>query len=516
MPQIWYPITNVLTRSKIKVNETQAMRIATVLACVRLLAETVGSLPMHVYRREGDARHKDREHPLYKLLHQRPNRWQTAVEYYGMMQMHLSLRGNAFAQLVLDPDTGEPAELIPIHPDRVKVERVDADQSLVYKVAHPVTRAEHKVPAEMMHHIRGLSGDGVMGMSPIQQAAEAMGITLAAERLSASFFRNNAILGAAFEHPGNLSKDAAKRLKESMQDEYSGADAAYQIHVLEEGMKWQQIGVKPEEGQFLQTRKFQAVELARIFRVPPHMVGILDKATYNNIEHQGIDFVTHTIRPICVRHEQAIQRDLLLDDETHYAKFLVDALLRGDSIRRAQAMKIQFMHGALNQDEWREAEDRNPIPGGAGKKFYVPLNMVEGKGGSGGDNEAQDDRDLKGSRAILAWVESLVSKIVAAELRALERWSSKAAHSTTFDKWCANFWTKHSLYVMDTLKPVFVVLDKRDSLSRVTNEIITAAERAYAGLGPSDMRIETQSGRHRQITDIIAANLSEVQDEISV
>lgn len=511
VPQRWFPINNLVTRSKVRVTAERAMQLSAVMACVRIIAETIATLPVHVYQRVGDARYKRPEHPLSELLLQ-PNEWQTWPEYLEMMIGHVCLRGNAFAHVTRQGGAAAyvPRALVPIHPDRVQVERVGQTGELRYIITDPEGRSA-TFPADNIHHLKGLSGDGVTGLSPIAFGAESMGIALAAEELSSSFFRNGAILGAALQHPGSLSTAAQRRLKESLVEDYSGPDAAYQVYVLEEGMTWQAIGVKPEEGQFLETRKFQTREIARLFRVPPHLIGDVERATFNNIEHQSIDFVMHTIRPWLVRIEAAMVRDFLPPGErAHYVKFLVEGLLRGDVIRRANALRIQFQHGALSQDEWREIEDRNPIPDGSGQRFFVPLNMVEG-GGVGGESSEGDGKQPR-SQVLAAWIESTIDRLVAAELRAVSRRLAASASGTPFDQWLINFYGKHAEYVLDALAPIMRCLGRSESLAPLAARITGEALTYYGGLEPIEVRQSIGNGRYRMIRDILTQGVEEIKD----
>lgn len=499
----WYPITSFMTRSNIRMTPEQALRISAVMACVKVLAETIASLPLHVYKRTGENKDKDRKHALYYMLHTKPNKWQTSFEFREMMQGHLCLRGNAYAHIIYK-NMIIPSELIPLHPDRITIERA-TNGKLEYIQRDKRTGEETAYRQEDIFHLRGLSSDGIKGLSPIEHAAELMGESIAAQRLSSSFFRNNAILGAALEHPQHLGKEALANLKESLKEEYGGSDAAYQTYILEEGMKWHEIGIKPEEGQFLETRKYQVTDIARIFRVPPHMIADLEKATFSNIEHQSIDFVTHTIRPWLVRWEQAIQRDLFEEEEIdNFAEFTIDGLLRGDSQARSKALHIQFINGAISQNEWRAIENRNPIPGG--DKYYVPLNMVETTGGFGGT-----PKPGQGSKVLMPWIESTIDRIVSAEKRGIERWMSRTAHGTKFSEWLRDFYQKHSIYMMDAFAPILGSLNKSDYLNIIIDESLAAAIENYGDMSPAQVRSHIQNYRYRVIRDIVKKHISEVE-----
>lgn len=360
----------------IGITEESAMRAAAVYACVRVISETVASLPLHVYQRK-DERSKVRaySHPLYRLLHDRPNSWQTSFEFREMLQSHLCLRGRAFAYINRDTD-GNVRELIPLHPDHVTVEQLP-DYSLVYRVDRSHLRREPVVLGQsQILHLRGLSSDGVDGRSVIGDAREALGLALATQEYGARFFRNDATPGVVLVHPTRLSPEAQKRLEISWNEAHAGSGSARRTAVLEEGMKIERLSMTAEDAQFLETRKFSRSEIAGLFRVPPHMIGDLEKATFSNIEHQAIDFVVHCIRPWLVRWEQALSRDLFLAPVLYFAEFNVDGLLRGDIRSRYEAYAIGRQWGWLSRNDIREKENMNPIEGG--DDYLTPLNMASG------------------------------------------------------------------------------------------------------------------------------------------
>jgi HK97 family phage portal protein len=502
--QVWYPISSIPTRANIVITPEQALRLSAVIACVKVISESLSTLPLHVYRRlDSDAKERAPDHSLYNLLHTRPNAWQTPVDFFEFMQGCLCLRGNAYAEIKYDQSDYRPAALMPLNPDRVIVERV-SDDRLVYVVRDEVGK-ERKVAMEDMHHVRGFSTDGVKGLSPIAQAAESVGISLAAERLSAAFFRNGTVLNVALEHPENLSEPALAHLKKSISDEYGGADNAYKPYILEEGMKWHDLGVKPDEGQFLETRKFHVTDICRIFRVPPHMIADLEHATFSNIEHQDLGFVKHTLRPWLVRWEQSMQRDLFAQEDTdHFAEFSIDGILRGDSRARAQSFKMQFENGVLSRNEWRRFENRNPVPGG--DDYYVPLNL----GIAGRTQRPQDD--TSNQNALAGWIESTADRIVAAETRAIERWLSKAAHSKTWTIWIADFYSKHVCYIQDSVQPIADIFGKRAVAAEIASAAAQAAIERYSKMQPAAARAHAQHCRYRELRDLICQWLPETKN----
>ena len=342
------------------VNERTAMQTTVVYACVRILAETIASLPLNIYRSTDNGKEKAVDHQLYYLLHDEPNPEMTSFVFRETLMSHLLLWGNAYAQIIRD-GRGKVIALYPLMPDRMSVERT-TDGQLVYvyrkDAGYVVLR-----PEEVLH-IPGLGFDGLVGYSPIAMAKNAIGMVIATEEYGAKFFANGANPGGVLEHPG-VVKDPA-RIRESWNAVYQGSGNAHRVAVLEEGMKFQSIGIPPEQAQFLETRKFQTEEICRIFRVPPHLVANLDKATFSNIEHQSISFVVHTIRPWLVRLEQGMNKALLSRSEKgqYFVGFVVDGLLRGDYASRMQGYAVGIQNGFFSPNDVRALENMNAIEHG--------------------------------------------------------------------------------------------------------------------------------------------------------
>ena len=365
------------TTSGKPVNERTAMQTTAVYACVRILAEAVASLPLHVYEYRDDGGKKlVHDHPLYYLLHDEPNPEMTSFVFRETLMSHLLIWGNAYAQIIRDW-AGRVLGLYPLLPDKMEVQRDDkgniyyvysrnSDENPTFKEYGNI-----KLKAEDVLHIPGLGFDGLIGYSPIAMAKNAVGMTLACEEYGASFFANGANPGGVLEHPGVL-KDPSK-VRESWNSVYRGVSNAHKIAVLEEGMKYQQIGIPPEEAQFLETRKFQINEIARLYRIPPHMVGDLDKSSFSNIEQQSLEFVKYTLDPWVIRWEQSLQRSLLLPGEKgkYFIKLNVDGLLRGDYQSRMNGYAVGRQNGWFSANDIREMENMNPIPDEEGGNLYL-------------------------------------------------------------------------------------------------------------------------------------------------
>ena len=364
------------TTSGKTVNERTALQTTAVYACVRILSETIASLPLHVYRYTEGGKAKDTEHVLYTLLHDEPNPDMTSFVFRETLMSHLLIWGNAYSQILRDR-SGQVIGLYPLLPDQMSVHRSEKGKLFYvynrYEEDNPNFQEKGSIvlSQEEVLHIPGLGFDGLIGYSPIALAKNAVGMTLACEEYGASFFGNGANPGGVLEHPGIL-KDPAK-VRDSWNAVYQGTRNAHKVAVLEEGMSYKQIGIPPEEAQFLETRKFQINEIARLFRIPPHMVGDLEKSSFSNIEQQSLEFVKYTLDPWVVRFEQALKKSLLLPEEkkTHFIKFNVDGLLRGDYQSRMNGYAISRQNGWLSTNDIRELEELNPIPPEEGGDLYL-------------------------------------------------------------------------------------------------------------------------------------------------
>jgi len=391
------------TASGKNVNERTAMTVTAVYACVRILAEAIAGLPLHVYKYKPDGgKERVPGHPLFRLLHDAPNPEMTSFVFRETLMAHLLLWGNAYAQIIRD-GRGQVLALYPLLPGRMRVDR-DAAGRIVYEY---MKDAGPPVPLrrEDVLHIPGLGFDGLVGYSPIAMAKNAVGLALATEEYGATFFANGANPGGVLEHPGVVKNP--EQLRESWHSQYGGSGKAHRIAVLEEGLKFHAIGIPPETAQFLQTRKFQINEIARIFRIPPHLIGDLEKATFSNIEHQSLEFVKYTLDPWVVRWEQALMQALLLPGEKQelFIKFNLEGLLRGDTKSRNESYATGRQNGWLSANDIRELEDMNRIPADEGGDAYlVNGNMIsittamQARGVDGNGRAVARQRKRKGER----------------------------------------------------------------------------------------------------------------------
>ncbi len=354
------------TPSGKRVDDQNAMQIVAVYACVRVLSEAVAQLPLHVYQYTDNGKERVPKHPLYFLLHDQPNPEMTSFVFRETLTSHLLLYGNAYAQIIRN-GRGEVIGLYPLMPDKMKVDRDDKGR-LIYKYSrYDEQNPNFKKQGELLLysdevlHIPGLGFDGLVGYSPIAIAKNAIGLAVACEEYGASFFANGASPSAVLEHPGVIKNP--ERLRTSWQQAY-GSGNSHKVAVLEEGTKYTPISIPNNEAQFLETRKFQIEEIARLYRVPLHMIGDLDHATFSNVEHLSLDFVKYSLDPWLVRWEQAMQKALLSESEKgrYFIKFNVEGLLRGDYASRMQGYATARQNGWMSTNDIRELEDMNQIP----------------------------------------------------------------------------------------------------------------------------------------------------------
>ena len=360
-----------------QVDEKSAMQIATVYACVRLLAESVAQLPLHLYcyTDNGTGKEMAADHPLYAILHRQPNPEMTSFTWRETMMVHLLLWGNSYGQIIRDGKNGV-VSVYPLLPENVEVDRDDHGE--IYYIYHAYT---DEAPGEKnkdiifrrdeVLHVPGLGFNGLVGFSPIAMMKNSLGTTLAVEKYGSSFFKNGAQPSGVLEHPGVLKNP--EKIRQNWSDVYGGANNAHKVAVLEEGMSYKAISLPPEDSQFLSTRQFGVEEICRIFRVPPHMVQDLQRATFNNIEHMSIEFVMHTLMPWLIRIEQAIIKDVLMDEEKDefFPKFNVDGLMRGDYKSRMEGYAVAITNGIMSVNDVRKLENLDPLDDSEGGNLHL-------------------------------------------------------------------------------------------------------------------------------------------------
>ena len=376
------------------------MQMTAVYSCVRILSEAVAGLPLNIYRyNDSGGKEKALTHPLYRLLHDEPNPEMTSFAFRETLMSHLLIWGNAYAQVIRNA-RGEVVALYPLMPNKMTVDR-DQNGRLFYLYQRgaedsKALGSESRVilsPPDVLH-IPGLGFDGLIGYSPIAMARNAIGLAIATEEYGAKFFANGAAPSGVLEHPGTL-KDP-QRIRDSWNAAHQGSENSHKIAVLEEGLKYTPIGISPEQAQFLETRKFQINEIARIFRVPPHMLADLEKSSFSNIEQQSLEFVKYTLDPWVVRWEQSMCRILLSESEkpAYFIKFNVDGLLRGDYASRMSGYATARQNGWMSANDIRELENLDRIAPELGGDLYLingAMTKLQDAGLFGGVQQKKED-----------------------------------------------------------------------------------------------------------------------------
>lgn len=371
----------------IRVSQDNAMKYSAVYGCVKLLSETVASIPFIVYKKLAKGKERAVDHGLYRILHTQPNSEMTSFIFRETMMVHLLLWGNFYAEIEYD-NGGNVKALWLLLPWNMKVERFEG--KLIYRYTLPNGK-EKIIPKGYIYHVAGMGYNGLVGKSPITMAREAIGLGLALEEFGGRFFSNSANTGGVAMHPKDLSDKAYKRLKKQLNEKYTGLKNSHRLLILEEGMKFDKTSIPPDDAQFLESRDFQTLEICRFYGMKPHMIANLTKSSFNNIEQQSLEYVIFTARPWFVRIEQYTNIKLFTEAEQniYFVEFLVVALLRGDTKTRFEAYSIARQNGWMSADDIRELENMNPLPNGQGKVYWMPLNMIEAPGDNGGGQSGQ-------------------------------------------------------------------------------------------------------------------------------
>jgi len=467
------------------VSADTAMRLSAVYACVRVLSEGVAALPLKLYRRRDDGgKELATEHYLYSTLHDMPNYFQSSMEFWEQAMNALTLRGNFVARIGGRAGFDTTLEPIPID-DVQEVQRVGTN-GLRYKVldADDVPRW---IDSEQIFHVRGMSADGLWGANPIAYHRNAIGLALGAEEFGSSLFKRGVRPSGVIEMDKSLSETAYKRLRDSISSEYGGSQNAAKTLILEDGGKWKQMSMTPEDAQFIDTRKFQLEEIARLFRVPPHMIGDLSRATFSNIEHQSINFVVHTLRPWLVRIEQAIKRDLIRQKSKYFAEFTVDGLLRGDVKSRYESYAVAVQNEILSSNEVRSLENMNPREGG--DEYRNPAINPH--------NATDVPVDGQASRIAASYIGDIAGRMATRELREL---SKRVKHAATgreqFDEWLQSFYESHAQAIDDSIGGLCEALQVRnvDRVSAVES-IITENIRELSVANPEATVADWENGK---------------------
>lgn len=400
--RFWLDLLDVVnTISGVRVTPATAPKQAAVWASINVRSEDIGKLPCILYRRLPDgSRERAVTHPLYRLIGSRPNPRHTAFEFRQMMQLQLDLHGNALAVKELS-GRGEPSALWPVPWSRVQVLVSEDGMELFYRVTRS-SGGQETYPAEMVLHLRGKSFDGVVGVSPITYHAETIGLAIAQDRYTAALFGNSARPSGALKVKQVLGKEARDLLRADWESRLKGPDKTGSMVVLDGEMDWQSFAMTQDDAQYVDSKGMSNADIFRIYRIPPHKAGDLTRSTNNNIEHQGLEYVTDCLMPICTNWEQALARDLLTEGEQseYFFEFLVDALLRGDIKSRYEAFAIARSWGAMSANDWRDKENMNRIENG--NIYLQPLNYIEAG--------TVPEVSAGGAKALLVYAQQLVAR----------------------------------------------------------------------------------------------------------
>jgi HK97 family phage portal protein len=439
----WYsPV--VQTTSGIRVTPTTALKASACFAAVNILAESIASIPFTIYQRVDDRKiEKRREHPLQDIIDAEPNDLQTAFEFWHMQVAFGALYGVSYAE-IMPGSRGAVDQLMPLRPDRVKTEQL-VNGRLRYRYDDPLTGKERVLVQDEVWRIPGFSFDGVLGIAPIVFGNDSIALSLATEAFGAKFFKNDATPSVVLEHPKALKPVAVNNIRQSWLQQHAGIDNAHSVAVLEEGMQVRPIGVNNKDSQFIEARRYQISEIARLFRIPPHMLYDLEKSSFNNIEQQSIEFVKYTIRPHIRKIEQRIRKDLIIEKGKFFARADLDDLLRGEIEPRYTAYGSAIQNGWMTRNEAREKEDMNPIAG-----LDDPLHQVN-MTADAEDQKTQDNKENNGAeaQAFKRMAIDATSRIVASELTNLQSLSAK-------DKDIAAYYdAKLKPFIVKTLNPLY-------------------------------------------------------------
>lgn len=444
------------TITGIEVDEDSALHHSPVWSAVNLIAGAIGFLPLKLFERlDGDAREAVPGHPVYRLLHDRPNKYMDALAFRETLQAHALTWGNGYAEIERN-GAGRPINLWPLRPDRT-TPKVLSDGTIVYEVRFDGEPNKY-IPYEDMLHIKGLGFDGLRGYSVISYAANSLSVGMAAEKFAGRFFANGASPTGALQHPETLSDTAEKHLRESMEAGHTGLDNAHRMMIFEEGMEWQQIGISPEDSQLLESRRFGIGEVSRWFNIPPHMLHDTERATFNNIEHLGMNFVRWTLGTWMRRWELETAYKLLTEAERarYYAEFIPDALLRGDTKTRYEAYRIAVGGPWMAGNEVRAKENMGPREGL--DEVNAPPNEAGGAGGGTDGSDTEAGSEEAAPRTYEPLLADTWKRVVTREVRALRKALKKP---DAFAAYLEDFYEKHRQHTATVFSPVLCAIAGR-------------------------------------------------------
>lgn len=446
-----------LGASGVRVTPDLARQIVAVFSCIRVRAETMGTLPIFLYKRSGDnSRDRDEKHNLAKLL-RRPNPWQSWQDFCEMMCWHLDLRGNAYARIDMRKN-GNPGRLIPLNPDKI-TPKLDGQQELYYEYRTDMGGVQIYSPDEILH-LKQLSEDGISGQSVVMAQSNFLGEVLAADTFSHSLFKNMAQPSGVLKHPGKFrDKKAQDRVINSWRKAYAGPQNAGKVAILEDGLDWVKLGMSAVDVQLLEQKRFSNQQICAMFRVPPHKIGDLSQAKYANIETQNIEAITDMLLPIATRWEAELPFKLLseTEQEKYFVEFLFDGLLRGDRKARSEALQIQRQNGVINTNEWRRIENMNPVEDTeVGEAYLVNGAMVSIKSAIAGTAKVAAPAPAREQKAALPKTDSTYRSLFEEIIYQLLTKQSNAIRSASkkkdFGAWVKDFLPENRAFIAQKLR----------------------------------------------------------------
>jgi len=456
------------TKSGASVNEYTAMNLAIVWCCIKILSEDSASLPLHLYRRlPNGGKERAIDHPMYKIMHDQPNPEMTSFSFRETYNSHLISWGNGYAEKEFAGRVNRLKYLWPITPNRVTKKRDEFSRKIFYEITLP-DGTKKPMPQRQILHTPGLGFNGLIGYSPLTMAKETIGLNISLEEFGERYFSNGTNIGGILEHPGTCGKMEQDNIRASIDPEVTGLSNAHRYMILEQGMKFNKLTIPPNDSQFLESRQFQAVEIGtKIYRLPPHMYGEMRASTNNNIEHQGIEYVTGALRPWLVRLEQSYNMNLLDPEEQgeYFFEHLVDGLLRGDLKSRYDAYMIGRTGTWLSADDVCEMENRNPLPDGQGKKYENPNITIKENVG-----EVKKDKEKirsAFSKLFLSTFQKIVNRETLAVDKAINSKLNKGS-IVEFNNWVDTFYNESPDHIRNQIFPLFssfinIVSEKEDN-----------------------------------------------------
>ena len=496
-----------------------ATAVAAVFACVRVLSESLAQLPLHLMRDDGASKRRAIDDPLYAVLHDQPNERQSSFEWRETMQAHLSLRGNAYSLIVLD-QAGRIEQLVPLHPDRMTVFRLDQSQAsrpgqyrlgFIYR---DLNNVQYRLTQDEVLFLRGISYDGITGVSPITACRRAVELSMKAGYHGLMWWKNAAKPGGVLKTPGTLDDEAYLRLKKSWREAHSAQDL-YTVAILEEGTEFVPVGISNQDSEWLENRRFQLTEICRIFRVPPHMIAsaIEHGNTYANVEQSDLNFVKHTMLPWIVRWEQAIKLSLL-DDPQLYATFVLEGLLRADMKTRSDFYTAMFGMGVYTQNDILSLENRDSFDGGDRRFIGTQFIPIESAGQKAAAPVAPAAIAVEladaaaGSDSLAAWTSDVAERLANAEIRLAETETARHPDQDVYTCVMTAYDGRHRQYAFRALQPIASHLGAESLIAAVVSEMADSMAAGLLSDSLDNVLAEMKLGRQETLITIITKGLS--------